>query len=138
VNLDYRRTWNSALKDYMNGLNEKKPVIFCGDLNVAHEEIDLRNPKNNRRNAGFTDEEREDFSALLADGYIDTYRHLNPGKESAYTFWTYMMNARAKDVGWRLDYFVIPESLESSLCNSIIRSQVMGSDHCPIVLTMSM
>jgi len=138
VNLEYRRTWNTALRDYMNDLNKKKPAILCGDLNVAHEEIDLRNPKTNRKNAGFTNEEREDFTTLLADGYIDSYRHLNPGRESAYTFWTYMMNARAKDVGWRLDYFVIPQSLESSLCNSMIRSKVMGSDHCPIVLTMAL
>jgi len=137
VNLDYRRTWNTALKNYMNELNKKKPAILCGDLNVAHEEIDLKNPKTNRKNAGFTEEEREDFSALLADGYIDSYRYLNPGKENAYTFWTYMMGARAKNVGWRLDYFIIPQSLESSLCNSIIRSKVMGSDHCPIVLTLA-
>lgn len=137
-NLDYRRTWNTALQNYMNELNKTKPAILCGDLNVAHEAIDLKNPKANRRNAGFTQEERDDFSTLLADGYIDSYRHLNPGKEHAYTFWTFMANARSKDIGWRLDYFVIPTSLESSLCNSIIRKDVMGSDHCPIILTMAM
>lgn len=137
VNLDYRRTWNTALKDYMNKLNAKKPAILCGDLNVAHHEIDLKNPKTNTKSAGFTKEEREDFTALLDEGYIDTYRHLNPEKTDAYTFWTYMSDARAKNVGWRLDYFVIPESLKGSLCDSIIRSDVMGSDHCPIVLTMA-
>ena len=122
----------------MNDLNAKKPAILCGDLNVAHEEIDLKNPKTNKKNAGFTQEERDDFTALLAEGYIDSYRHLNPGKEGAYTFWTYMQNARGKDIGWRLDYFVIPTSLEAKLCDSVIRKEVMGSDHCPIVLTMAM
>ena len=137
VNLDYRRTWNTALKKFLHDLNEKKPVIFCGDLNVAHTEIDLANPKNNTKNAGFTKEERDDFTELLADGYIDTYRFLNPDKTGVYTFWTYMMNCRAKNVGWRLDYFLVAKSLESSLCNSLIRSTVPGSDHCPIILTMA-
>jgi len=137
VNLEYRRTWNTALKDYLHALNEKKPVIFCGDLNVAHTEIDLANPKSNKKNAGFTEEEREDFTDLLADGYIDTFRHLNPGKTGAYSFWTYIGGARSRNVGWRLDYFLISNSLESSLCNSIMRSKVLGSDHCPIVLTIA-
>jgi len=137
VNLAYRREWNTALRNYINDLNAIKPVIFCGDLNVAHHEIDLKNPKGNRKNAGFSDEEREDFSALLDDGYIDTFRHLYPDLTDAYTFWTYMSNARAKNVGWRLDYFLIAESLTNKLCNNIIRSDVMGSDHCPIVLTMA-
>lgn len=137
VNLDYRRTWNTALKDFLHDLNEKKPVIFCGDLNVAHNEIDLANPKGNKKNAGFTPEEREDFTELLADGYIDSFRHLYPEKTGAYTFWTYIGGARSRNVGWRLDYFVISKSLESSLCNSMIRSKVMGSDHCPILLTMA-
>lgn len=138
VNLEYRRTWNTAIKDYLNDLNEKKPIVFCGDLNVAHNEIDLKNPKTNTKNAGFTKEEREDFTELLNEGYIDTFRHLYPDKTGVYSFWTYMMNARAKNAGWRLDYFVIPKSLENSLCNSIIKTDIMGSDHCPVLLTMAM
>jgi len=136
VRLDYRREWNSALKDYLNNLSNTKPVVFCGDLNVAHKEIDLANPKHNKRNAGFTEEEREDFTALLDDGYVDTYRHFNPEKIGAYTFWTYMGNARAKNVGWRLDYFVVSKSLQDCVSSSEIRPSIMGSDHCPIVLKM--
>lgn len=137
VRLDYRRTWNDALQKYINKLNEKKPVIFCGDLNVAHHEIDIANPKSNKRSPGFTIEEREDFTKLLDDGYFDSYRHLNPKQAGAYTYWTYIGNARARNVGWRLDYFVLPTTLEKHLCDSAIRSQIHGSDHCPIVLTLT-
>jgi len=136
IRLDYRREWNTAVKDYMKKLEEKKPVIFCGDLNVAHHEIDIANPKSNKRNAGFTVEERDDFTQLLSEGYFDSFRHLNPEKVGAYTYWTYMANARAKNVGWRLDYFVMSNKLKDNLSNSEIRSDVTGSDHCPIVLTL--
>jgi len=137
VRLDYRRSWNTDLKDYLNKLKEKKPVIFCGDLNVAHQEIDIANPKANKRNSGFTDEERGDMTELLNEGYIDSYRSLYPEKEKMYTFWTYMANARAKNVGWRIDYFILSKSLEEDLCDSIMRTKVMGSDHCPIVATFA-
>jgi len=137
VRLEYRMKWDAAFRDYIKGLDEKKPVILCGDLNVAHKEIDLQNPKSNKKNAGFTQEERDSFSALLEAGFVDTYRELYPEQLKAYSFWTYMMNARAKDVGWRLDYFVISERLKSSLCDSAIRKHVMGSDHCPVVCFMN-
>ena len=138
VRLEYRQKWNKDFLAYINDLNNKKPVIYCGDLNVAHEEIDLKNPKTNKKNAGFTQEERDDFTTLLNDGYIDSYRLLNPDRKDAYTFWTYMANARAKNVGWRLDYYVLSKSLEKDIVDNEIRSSVMGSDHCPIVLTMAM
>ncbi|GFT48641.1 DNA-(apurinic or apyrimidinic site) lyase [Nephila pilipes] len=134
VRLDYRQEWDVDLCAYLKKLDEKKPVVLCGDLNVAHEEIDLANPKTNKKNAGFTKEEREGFSTLLSEGFVDTFRHLYPDVKGAYTFWTYMMNARAKNVGWRLDYFVISKKFVSGLCDSIIRKDVYGSDHCPICL----
>lgn len=136
VRLDYRRTWNADLKKYLNTLDEKKPVIYCGDLNVAHKEIDIANPKGNKRNAGFTDEERQDMTELLEAGYIDSFRLFCPDKENMYSFWTYMANARAKNVGWRLDYFLVSKSIEENLCDSVIRTNVYGSDHCPVVLTL--
>ncbi|CAG0882890.1 unnamed protein product, partial [Darwinula stevensoni] len=136
VNLDKRMEWDKEFKAYLKDLEKKKPIILAGDLNVSHKEIDLANPKTNRRNAGFTDEEREGFTNLLKEGFVDTFRHLHADVTGAYTFWTFMGNARARNVGWRLDYFVISESLVSHLCENLIRNQVYGSDHCPIVLLM--
>ncbi|GAB1610289.1 uncharacterized protein LOC115215723 [Argonauta hians] len=139
VRLDYRSNeWDVDFLDYIVKLDEKKPVILCGDLNVAHQEIDLKNPKTNVKNAGFTKEERAGFGRILDKGFIDTFRHLYPTQTGAYTFWTYMMNARAKNAGWRLDYFVISKKLEEHLSNSIIHKDEMGSDHCPVVLLMNM
>ncbi|XP_014672642.1 PREDICTED: DNA-(apurinic or apyrimidinic site) lyase-like [Priapulus caudatus] len=135
--LDYRQKWDKDFRDYLKKLENSKPVILCGDLNVCHEEIDLARPANNHRNAGFSDEEREGFTQLLNAGFIDTYRSLHPAQAGAYTFWTYMMNARSKDIGWRLDYFVISESLLPDLCDSVIRKHTMGSDHCPIALLLA-
>ncbi|GIY32063.1 DNA-(apurinic or apyrimidinic site) endonuclease [Caerostris darwini] len=134
VRLDYRQEWDEHFRAYVKKLDEKKPVVLCGDLNVAHEEIDLANPKTNKKNAGFTKEEREGFSTLLSEGFVDTFRHLYPDSKGAYTFWTYMMNARAKNVGWRLDYFIVSKRFMESVCDSVIRKDVYGSDHCPITL----
>lgn len=137
--LPYREEWDVDFMEYLKGLDKVKPVILCGDLNVAHEEIDLANPKANaNKTAGFTKEEREGFTNLLAAGFVDSFRHLYPDTKGAYSWWSYMGNARSKNVGWRLDYFVTSERLKDSLCDSVIRSQVMGSDHCPIVLFMHM
>ncbi|XP_052239360.1 exodeoxyribonuclease-like isoform X2 [Dreissena polymorpha] len=136
--LPYRsKEWDVDFRAFLNDLNKKKPVIMCGDLNVAHQEIDIANPKTNKKNAGFTVEERQGFTDLLAEGYIDSFRVLYPEKEGAYTFWTYMGNARGKNVGWRLDYFVLSERLRDNLCDHVIRKDVMGSDHCPVVLYMA-
>jgi len=129
--LDYRMKWEDALREYICALNAKKPVIYCGDLNVAHEEIDLKNPKTNHKNAGFTDEEREKFSILLDSGFTDSYRYLYPDKVE-YSWWSYMMKARQKNVGWRIDYFVISDSLREKLKDSFILTDIMGSDHCPV------
>jgi exodeoxyribonuclease-3 len=132
--LDYRMAWEDAFLAYLKGLEAKKPVIFCGDLNVAHEEIDLKNPKTNRGHAGFTDEERGKFSALLQAGFIDTYRSFYPDKTDAYSWWSYRFHAREKDIGWRIDYFVVSEALRSRLKDALIYSDVEGSDHCPVGL----
>jgi len=118
-------------------LQEKKPVILCGDLNVAHQEIDLANPTSNRDNAGFTDEEREGFSNLLAEGFLDTYRHLYPDQAGAYSWWSYRAGARSRNVGWRIDYFVVSGSLATSVREATIHSQIEGSDHCPVGLTLA-
>ncbi|XP_041719800.1 DNA-(apurinic or apyrimidinic site) endonuclease [Coregonus clupeaformis] len=134
VRLDYRKTWDVDFKAYLSDLDKRKPLVLCGDLNVAHEEIDLKNSKGNKKNAGFTAEEREGFSQLLAAGFTDSFRKLYPEQANAYTFWTYMMNSRSKNVGWRLDYFVLSSALLPGLCDSKIRNQAMGSDHCPITL----
>ncbi|KAJ8727176.1 hypothetical protein PYW08_015573 [Mythimna loreyi] len=134
VTLPKRLQWNEEFRRHVKELDKKKPVIICGDMNVSHKEIDLANPKTNRKNAGFTDEERAGMTELLGDGFIDTYRHLYPDKTGAYTFWTYMMNSRAKNVGWRLDYFIISERLLPALCDNVIRDSVYGSDHCPLSL----
>ncbi|XP_063239577.1 exodeoxyribonuclease isoform X2 [Bacillus rossius redtenbacheri] len=137
VTLPKRMKWDEALRAHLRKLEAKKPVILCGDLNVAHEEIDLANPKTNTKNAGFTREERDGMTALLAEGYVDSFRHLYPDRAGAYTFWAYFGNARAKNVGWRLDYFVVSEKLLGNLCDSVIRSDVYGSDHCPITLLLN-
>ncbi|CAN7983360.1 unnamed protein product [Ixodes hexagonus] len=138
VRLNYRMDWDKDFCAYLKDLETKKPVVLCGDLNVAHQEIDIANPKSNKRNAGFTQEERDGFTTLLSNGFLDSFRHLYPEKEKAYTFWTYMMNARAKDVGWRLDYFVLSNSLEKNLSDSLILKDVMGSDHCPVALLLNL
>lgn len=129
--LDYRMTWEDALSEYIKALDEKKPVIYCGDLNVAHREIDLKNPSSNHRNAGFTDEEREKFTTLLDSGFCDTYRTLYPEKVE-YSWWSYMFNARANNAGWRIDYFVVSERFMGRVKDSFILTDVMGSDHCPV------
>ena len=132
--LSYRMEWEDAFLAYLKKLEEKKPVIFCGDLNVAHREIDLKNPKTNRRNAGFTDEEREKFSRLLESGFIDTFRYFYPDQEQIYSWWSYRFRAREKNAGWRIDYFCVSESLKESLVDAKILTDVMGSDHCPVEL----
>jgi len=136
VTLDKRLDWDPRFLEHLVRLDKKKPVVICGDLNVAHKEIDLRNPKTNSKNAGFTKEEREGFTKLLEAGFVDTYRHFNPTKTDAYSFWTYMMNCRAKNVGWRLDYFLVSERLVPKLADSVMRDQVFGSDHCPITIML--
>lgn len=136
LRLDYRMEWEEAFRAYLKHLEEHKPVIMCGDLNVAHQEIDLKNPKSNRRNAGFTDEERKKFTDLLESGFIDTYRYFYPDKEGAYSWWSYMFQARQKNTGWRLDYFCTSKSLESRLVSADIHPQIMGSDHCPVELVI--
>lgn len=135
--LDYRMTWEAAFLDYLKKLEKKKPVIFCGDLNVAHQEIDLKNPKTNRRNAGFTDEERDCFTKLLASGFIDTYRYFYPDTEGVYSWWSYRFKAREKNAGWRIDYFVVSKALESRLSSAAIHTEIFGSDHCPVELVLN-
>ena len=132
--LDYRMVWEDEIRKYLQKLDKIKPVIYCGDLNVAHKEIDLKNPKTNRRSAGFTDEERSKMSKLLETGFTDTFRHLYPDKENAYTWWSYMGHAREKNVGWRIDYFIVSKSIEEKIKDSIIHDNIMGSDHCPVEL----
>lgn len=131
--LEYRMVWEDEIRKYMKKLEEKKPIVYCGDLNVAHEEIDIKNPKTNHRSAGFTDEERNKFTELLNAGFIDTYRYLNPEKVE-YSWWSYMRQAREKNIGWRIDYFVTSKSLENNIKDAKIHTQVLGSDHCPIEL----
>ena len=134
--LDYRMGWEDAWLSWLKKLEEKKPVIFCGDLNVAHKEIDLKNPKTNRKNAGFTDEEREKFSRLLDAGFIDTYRYFYPDQEGVYSWWSYRFKAREKNAGWRIDYFCVSESLKDHLESASIHTEVLGSDHCPVELNL--
>ena len=136
--LDYRMVWEDAFRAYLLALDAKKPVIVCGDLNVAHKEIDLKNPKTNRRNAGFTDEEREKFTELLAAGFTDTFRALYPDKEGIYTWWSYLRKARETNAGWRIDYFVISERLQGSLKDATIHNEIFGSDHCPVGLELAL
>ena len=135
--LDYRMQWEDDFRAYIQKLDSKKPVIFCGDLNVAHEEIDLKNPKSNRKNAGFTDEEREKFSTLLGCGYIDTFRHLYP-EQVTYSWWSYRFQARQKNAGWRIDYFVTSERLAANIADAKIHTDIMGSDHCPVELEINL
>ncbi|KAB3531095.1 exodeoxyribonuclease III [Alkaliphilus serpentinus] len=135
--LDYRMKWQEDFKSFLLALNKEKPVILCGDLNVAHNEIDLKNPKTNRKNAGFTDEEREKMTELLSFGFVDSFRYLYPDKVDAYTWWSYMGSAREKNVGWRIDYFVVSDSIKDKIQDSIIHPHVLGSDHCPVVLDIS-
>ncbi|MBX7490669.1 exodeoxyribonuclease III [Helicobacter turcicus] len=132
--LEYRMQWEDDFRVFLKGLESKKPVIVCGDLNVAHKEIDLKNPKTNRRNAGFTDEEREKMSVLLDSGFTDTYRYFYPNKEGAYSWWSYMGKARANNTGWRIDYFLCSKALESRLKSASIYPEILGSDHCPVGL----
>ncbi len=134
--LSYRMEWEAAFLAYLKKLEEKKPVIFCGDLNVAHKEIDLKNPKSNRRNAGFTDEERGCFTKVLESGFVDSFRHFYPDLEGAYSWWSYMANSRARNIGWRIDYFVCSQALAGQLKDAKIHAQVMGSDHCPVELDL--
>lgn len=136
--LDYRMTWEDAVREYLAELDRKKPVIVCGDLNVAHQEIDLKNPRTNRKNAGFTDEEREKFSTLLSSGFIDTFRHFYPDLIEAYSWWSYRFRAREKNAGWRIDYFLASERLKDRLAGARIHSDIFGSDHCPVELTLDM
>ena len=135
--LSYRMEWEDAFLNYLKELEQKKPIVFCGDLNVAHKEIDLKNPKSNKRNAGFTIEEREKFSHLLEAGFTDTFRYFYPEKEGAYSWWSYRFKAREKNVGWRIDYFVVSNALQERLEGACIHSQVLGSDHCPVELILS-
>ena len=134
--LDYRMTWEEEFLKYLKKLEEKKPVIFCGDLNVAHKEIDLKNPKTNRKNAGFTDEEREKFSVLLENGFIDTFRYFYPDLKDAYSWWSYRFHAREKNAGWRIDYFCVSPQLKERLEDAVIYKDVFGSDHCPVALIL--
>lgn len=136
--LDYRMRWEEAFLSYLKGLEEKKPIVFCGDLNVAHKEIDLKNPKTNRKNAGFTDEERGKFSTLLGQGFIDTYRYFYPDQEGIYSWWSYRFQARKKNAGWRIDYFCVSESLKEKLVDAKIHTEIMGSDHCPVELDIDL
>ena len=138
VNLEPRMKWEQLFQEFLQKLDARKPVVVCGDMNVSHQEIDLANPKTNTRNAGFTKEERDKMSELLALGYVDTFRHLYPDRKGAYTFWTYMGNARARNVGWRLDYFIVSERFVSRVVDNCIRQQCLGSDHCPITLYLKM
>ena len=134
--LDYRMQWETDFLVYLKKLEEKKGVIFCGDLNVAHQEIDLKNPKTNRKNAGFTDEERAKFSEVLKAGFIDTFRYFYPDAEGVYSWWSYRFSARAKNAGWRIDYFCVSECLKDRLQDAKILTDVMGSDHCPVQLDL--
>ena len=135
--LDYRMNWEDAFRDYLKRLDQIKPVIVCGDLNVAHTEIDLKNPKTNHHNAGFTDEEREKFTKLLSAGFVDTFRALYPARTEAYTWWSYLRKARDTNAGWRIDYFVVSSRLKDSILDATIHNDVFGSDHCPVGLELS-
>ena len=134
--LDYRMEWEDDIREYLMALDEKKPVVYCGDLNVAHQEMDLKNPKTNRMNPGFTDQEREKMTALLASGFADTFRTLHP-EEVTYSWWSYRFHAREKNVGWRIDYFIVSRRLLPRVTGAAIRTEVYGSDHCPVVLEIS-
>ena len=136
--LDYRMKWEDDFRAYLKKLEEKKPVIVCGDLNVAHKEIDLKNPKTNRKNAGFTDEERAKFTTLLESGFTDTFRYFYPEQEGIYSWWSYRFKAREKNAGWRIDYFLTSDSLKDKLRGAQIHTDILGSDHCPVELTIEL
>ena len=136
--LKYRQKWEDDFRNYLVNLSKQKPVILCGDLNVAHNEIDLKNPKTNRHNAGFTDEERAKMTELLNSGFIDTFRFLYPDKEGCYSWWSYMFHAREKNAGWRIDYFIVSEDLKDKIIDSKIHSEILGSDHCPVELDINL
>lgn len=136
--LKFRLEWEDKLKKYLLALNEKKPVVYCGDLNVAHQEIDLKNAKSNIGNSGFTYEEREKMTNLLASGFIDTFRYLHPDAVDRYTWWSYMNKVRDRNIGWRIDYFIVSESIKEKIVNADIHSHVLGSDHCPILLEIDL
>ena len=136
--LDHRMKWEDAFRDFLKALDTKKPVILCGDLNVAHKEIDLKNPSSNRGNAGFSDEERAAFTALLESGFTDSFRHLYPDLTGAYSWWSYMFNARANNAGWRIDYFVVSNRLADAIADATIHPDIMGSDHCPVGLFLNL
>ena len=135
--LDYRMVWEEAMLEYLKKLDQNKPVILCGDLNVAHKPIDLKNPSSNHKNAGFTDEERACFTKLLDNGFTDTFRHLYPDVTGAYSWWSYMFNSRAKNAGWRIDYFVTSNRLAEKILGASIHADILGSDHCPVELELS-
>lgn len=136
--LDYRMDWEDCFREYLVSLDKNKPVIICGDLNVAHQEIDLKNPKTNRGNPGFSDEERGKFSQLLEAGFTDSFRYLYPEKEDAYSWWSYRFKAREKNVGWRIDYFVVSDSVKEKIKEAAIHSEIFGSDHCPVELLIDL
>ena len=136
--LDYRMEWENDFRNYLISLNEKKPLICCGDLNVAHKEIDLKNPKTNRRNAGFTDEEREKMSVLLESGFTDSFRFLYPDAENIYSWWSYRFKAREKNAGWRIDYFIVSDSIKDKIKDAKIHTDIFGSDHCPVSLEIEL
>lgn len=134
--LEYRMTWEDAFADYLAALDQTKPVILCGDLNVAHKEIDLKNPKTNTKNAGFTDQERDKMTALLGRGFVDSFRHLYPDAADKYTWWSYMRQSRDRNIGWRIDYFLVSERIASNIVSAGIDAEILGSDHCPVTLEM--
>ena len=136
--LDYRMTWEDAFRDYLCRLDAQKPVVVCGDMNVAHKEIDLKNPNSNRRNPGFTDEEREKFGTLLDAGFTDTFRHFYPDREGIYSWWSYRFQARAKNAGWRIDYFLTSKRLDDKLVSADIHTEIFGSDHCPVEVVIDL
>lgn len=135
--LDYRMAWEEAFRNYVCGLDSQKPVIICGDMNVAHQEIDLKNPKSNRMNPGFSDQERKKFSQLLSSGFTDTFRYLNPGLAGAYSWWSYRFHARENNAGWRIDYFLASDRLRERIAGAAIHADIYGSDHCPVSLTLN-
>ena len=134
--LEYRVKWENDFREYLKNLDKKKPVILCGDLNVAHQEIDLKNPKTNRGNAGFTDEERNEMTHLLNNGFVDSFRYLYPDKTDSYSWWSYMGRAREKNIGWRIDYFIVSEKIKKNIEEALIHPEIFGSDHCPVELDM--
>lgn len=136
--LSYRLLWEDAMREHLKKLRNHKPIIFCGDLNVAHQEIDLKNPKPNIGNSGFTDEERAKMTSLLGEGFIDSFRHMYPEQTDAYTWWSYMAKVRERNIGWRIDYFIVSEELADDISDTLIHANIMGSDHCPIVIEMNM